>query len=404
MAPPGCVAQKPDARDRESRSIMGIHERSYYRDEPPRRSAWGGGGGRRLGGMSAWSITTWIIAINVAVFVVDAFMAKHGLPVYQSHTQLVEDLPANRVVSEGYVVFDQLGRPVEIDANIVGTVVHKLVLDADSQQLVGTQDYLVRPPLEALGHFSTYRGFGRLEVWRLVTFQFLHSRTSIWHLAFNMFGLFIFGRIVEETLGRRKYLAFYLVSGIFGGLLYLLLNLVSVLFHVDLPGALAVDARTPLIGASAGVFGVIMACAYIAPKMMVRLLFPPISLTMRTMAYAYLALAVFNLLRSGSNAGGDAAHVGGAIAGAYFIRNSHLLLDFFDIFGDSRKRKRPGSSAVKRPTPSAAAKRRAREESQVDAILAKVKDEGIASLTDKEKKLLAGDTKRRRGDSNGRGG
>lgn len=386
---------------------MGIYDRGYYRDEPPRRGGGGAGSGYRFRGLSAWSVTTWIIAINVAVFVVDAFMSSHGLPVYRADTKLVEVLPPDLVVGKDYVALDQLGRPSETKANIVGTRVYRLVLDAKTQRVVATRDYDVRPPLEALGHFSTYRGFGRLEVWRLVTFQFLHDHSSIWHLAFNMFGLFIFGRIVEETLGRRKYLAFYLISGIFGGLLYLLLNLVGVVFHANLPGALAVDARTQLIGASAGVFGVIMACAYIAPKMTVRLLFPPVSMTMRTMAYAYLAFAMFNLLfgqrLNMGNQGGDAAHIGGALAGAYFIRNSHLLLDFFDVFGDSRKKK-PGAASPKRPKTSPAARSRAREEAQIDAILAKVKDEGIASLTAKEKRLLARDTERRRGGPHGGGG
>ena len=371
---------------------MGIAERSYSRDEPTR-----GGGAFRFRGVSAWSITTWIIAINVAVFVIDAFLSQHGLPVYRSDTKLVEVLPAQTDESEAYFALDQLGRPVETSPRVVGTLVHKLVLERGTTRLVATRDFVVRPPLEALGHFSTYRGFGRLEVWRLVTFQFLHDHSSIMHLAFNMFGLFIFGRIVEDTLGRRKYLAFYLVSGIFGGLLFLILNLVGVVFHAHLPGALAVDARTQLIGASAGVFGVIMACAYIAPKMLVRLLFPPISMTMRTMAYAYLALAVFNLLRSGQNAGGDAAHVGGAIAGAYFIRNSHLLLDFFDVLGDSRKKQPRRPVAPRRPKPPAEVARRVREEARIDAILAKVSDKGLNSLTAKEKKLLARDSMRRRG-------
>ena len=371
---------------------MGIAERSYSRDEPTR-----GGGAFRFRGFSAWSVTTWIIAINVAVFMIDAFLGQHGLPVYRSDTKLVEVLPLQTEESEAYFAFDQLGRPVETKPRVVGTLVHKLVLERGTTRLVATRDFVVRPPLEALGHFSTYRGFGRLEVWRLVTFQFLHDHASIMHLAFNMFGLFIFGRIVEDTLGRRKYLAFYLVSGIFGGLLFLILNLVGVVFHANLPGALAVDARTQLIGASAGVFGVIMACAYIAPKMLVRLLFPPISMTMRTMAYAYLALAVFNLLRSGQNAGGDAAHVGGAIAGAYFIRNSHLLLDFFDVFGDSRKKQARKPGAPRRPKPPAETARRAREEARIDAILAKVSDKGLQSLTTKEKRLLARDSMRRRG-------
>jgi membrane associated rhomboid family serine protease len=373
---------------------MGIYDRSYYRDEPTRG---GGRGAFRFRGFSAWSITTWIIAINVAVFVIDAFMSQHGLPVYRSDTKLVEVPPAQTEVTKAYYAMDELGRPVETKARTVGTVVRRLVLEQGTTRVVATQDYEVRPPLEALGHFSTYRGFRRLEVWRLVTFQFLHDHSSVLHLGFNMFGLFIFGRIVEETLGRRKYLAFYLVSGIFGGLLFLILNLVGVVFHAHLPGALAVDARTQLIGASAGVFGVIMACAYIAPKMMVRLLFPPISMTMRTMAYAYLALAVFNLLRSGQNAGGDAAHVGGAIAGAYFIRNSHLLLDFFDVLGDSRKKQASKPGAPRSPKPPPEVARRIREEARIDAILAKVSDKGLNSLTAKEKKLLARDSLRRRG-------
>ncbi len=315
---------------------MGIYDRSYYRDEPPRRGVSGGGsGGFRFRGFSAWSVTTWLIVVNIAI-------------------------------------------------HVLATT--------------------VLPQLYNWGHFSTYTGFQRLEVWRLVTFQFLHSSGSIWHLAFNMFGLYMFGGIVEDTLGRRKYLAFYLVCGVFGGLLYLVLNLLGVVFHVNLPGVLFSDVKTPLIGASAGVFGIIMACAYIAPKMTVRLLFPPIALTMRTMAYAYMGLAVFNLLTGGNNAGGDAAHVGGALAGAYFIRHSHLLLDFFDIFGDSRKKKRPGGAPATRAKPSAAKRRRVSEEARIDAILTKVKDEGIGSLTAKEKKLLARDTERRRGGTGGGGG
>ena len=79
-------------------------------------------------------------------------------------------------------------------------------------------------PFFYYGHFSTDYLFG-LEVWRLITFQFLHG--SMTHLFFNLFGLWIFGSLVEQTLGSKKYLAFYLVCGIFGGLMYLLLNLMG---------------------------------------------------------------------------------------------------------------------------------------------------------------------------------
>lgn len=308
---------------------MGIADRGYYQDEP---GGYGGrgGGGFRMPGLSALSVTTWLIVVNVVIHV----LANTALPqMYQ------------------------------------------------------------------WGHFSTFQGFQRLEVWRLVTFQFLHDPNSILHLAFNMFGLWVFGGIVEQTLGRRKYLAFYLVCGIFGGLLYLLLNLLGGIFNIRLPGVLFADPKTPLIGASAGVFGVIMACAYIAPTMVVQLIFPPISMKMRTLAYIYVGIAAVNLLLGGRNAGGDAAHIGGALAGAYFIRNSHLLLDFFDVWKDSRKQKRPGGgrSPAGGGGASKAERRRASEEAEIDAILAKIQEQGIGSLNAREKKLLAKDTERRRG-------
>jgi membrane associated rhomboid family serine protease len=308
---------------------MGIHDRGYYRDDGPPGALGASPERFRFRGFSAWSVTTWLIVVNVAVHLV---------------------------------------------ANLVPAL-----------------------HLYDFGHLSTYFAYNRLEVWRLVTFQFLHSHTSLLHLGFNMIGLWIFGGIVEEALGRRKYLAFYLVCGIFGGLLFLVLNLAGILLHANIPGVLFEDPRTPLIGASAGVFGVIMACAYIAPKMMVNLLFPPVSLTMRMLAYIYFGIALFNVLVGGSNAGGDAAHVGGALAGAFFVRNSHLLLDFFDVLGDSRKK--PGGSRAggRRKKADRAAQKRAGDEAEIDRILAKVKDEGLMSLSAREKKLLAKDTERKRG-------
>ncbi|MCB1282387.1 MAG: rhomboid family intramembrane serine protease, partial [Salinibacterium sp.] len=109
--------------------------------------------------------------------------------------------------------------------------------------------------LHDLGHFSTAKAFfdiqsdGKLilnlQVWRFVTFQFLHDLGSIWHIVLNMFGLWIFGRTVEQYLGGKKYLAFYLVCGIFGALLYLLLNLLGSM-GLHIPGVMMSDPHTPL--------------------------------------------------------------------------------------------------------------------------------------------------------------
>lgn len=240
--------------------------------------------------------------------------------------------------------------------------------------------------LQRYGHFSTVELIKGLEFWRVLTFQFLHA--NVMHVALNMFGLWVFGKLVEEYLGFKRYAAFYLVCGVFGAVMYMVLNLLGYLTisagYGHIPGTITNSIASPLIGASAGVFGVIVAAAYVQPKAMMQLIFPPVSLPLKTLAYLYVGIAFFNLVIGSSNAGGEAAHIGGAIAGYFFIRNSHLLRDFFDVFSDSRK-------------PKAAAKTKReidRTRAELDRILAKVSASGIHSLTDKEKRTLSEATQR----------
>ncbi len=294
---------------------MGLADREYARRRPPPSG---------LGAARGLSVTTWLIIINIAIHVI-------GLGMFA--TQPPTGLP-------------------------------------------GAWSWL-----HQFGYFSTEKAFFYLsggtltlnfQVWRLITFQFLHDPNTIWHLLLNMLGLYIFGRTVEQYLGSKKYLAFYLVCGIFGALLYVLMGVT---------GILVTDPRMPLIGASAGVFGVILACAYIAPDTVVQLIFPPIPLKMKFFAYGYVALAAWNLITGGHNAGGDAAHLGGAAAGYFFIRRSHLLTDFFDVLNNSKKPAKPGRASRRKAGGSAS-------RSDVDRILAKVSQHGLASLSDKEKKIL----------------
>ena len=100
-----------------------------------------------------------------------------------------------------------------------------------------------------------------LEFWRFVTFQFLHANWL--HLFFNMLALWIFGPLVEAHMGFKRYAAFYLMCGIAGALMYLALNLAAILIGpaANIPGLLSNDPRVSLVGASAGVFGVLMAAA-----------------------------------------------------------------------------------------------------------------------------------------------
>lgn len=297
---------------------MGIYDRDYVNTQrgigSPNQP---NGGGRVFARSPDWSVTTWLIVINIAIYIL-MFMF---------------------------------------------------------------------PVIFHAGKLTVHDGFERLEVWRLITFQFLHSPSSIAHIGFNMLGLWIFGPIVEQYLGRKKYLAYYLTCGLFGGLLFVVLNVLGNVLNFQVPGLLTYDFKSPLVGASAGVFGVIVACAYISPKTEIMLLFPPIPMKMRTFAYGYVAIALISLLMGRSNAGGEAAHVGGAIAGFIFIRHSHLLTDFFDVFGDSRdpkSRKSKKTSTYRNykntdgPHPD-----------EIDAILEKVSKHGLSSLSDKDKKKLS---------------
>jgi membrane associated rhomboid family serine protease len=219
-------------------------------------------------------------------------------------------------------------------------------------------------------------------VWRLIGFQFLHANSM--HLLFNMVALFFFGPMVERYLGAKRYLAFYLLCGICGALLYLALNLlgyvVALFTHgpVAIPWLLFNSPYQPLVGASAGIFGVLMAGAYLAPNEMVALFFV-LPMRLVTLAYGLVILAVVTVAFGGPNAGGEAGHLGGAAAGFYFIRHPHHLHGFFDFLGwvdPTSHHYRRGRGA------------RGGRGSEVDRVLAKVTATGLDSLSEREKRIL----------------
>ena len=246
-------------------------------------------------------------------------------------------------------------------------------------------------PLQKWLHFSTKKVIGGAQLWRLVGFQFLHADMT--HLLFNMIALFFFGPLVEQFLGRKRYLAFYLLCGVFGALLYLCLNLlgwvwITQLGLPEMPGLLFNATGVPLIGASAGVFGVIIGGALLQPNVKV-LLFFIIPMRLATLAMALIAISVIFILFGLDNAGGEAAHLGGAIAGWYFIKRPEQLHGLFNFFGrvDPTSRHFAIKGGKKRGG-------RGPDDRQVDRILDKISREGLQSLSKKEKRILAEASKR----------
>jgi membrane associated rhomboid family serine protease len=252
---------------------MGLADRDYHRSPSSPTTT--------FGSARMWSINTWLIIINVAVFVIDNILFRTGFAI---------DF---RITVDGETI---------------------------SRQLMG--------PLTYLGHFSAYFALYHFQIWRFITFQFLH--VSGQHLLFNMIGLFFFGPMIENYLGSRRYLAFYLICGIAGAISYLVLWSMHIL--IDSPW-------TQLVGASAGIFGVLMAAAQVAPDSTI-LIYGIIPMRLRMMAYILLGIAVYTVLTAGNNAGGEAAHLGGAIAGFALIKNPRVL-NFFEFRPRPRMRYRP---------------------------------------------------------------
>ena len=146
----------------------------------------------------------------------------------------------------------------------------------------------------------------------------------------------MFGPMIESYLGRRRFLAFYLLCGASGAGMYMILWQLGILRGTVIPGVGDISPIVPLVGASAGIFGVLVAAAMVAPNATIMLLFPPIPMSLKTFAWVLIGIAVFTVFTSGHNAGGEAAHLGGAAMGAALMSNPRVL----NIFDPATWRKR----------------------------------------------------------------
>ncbi len=140
--------------------------------------------------------------------------------------------------------------------------------------------------------------------WQLVTYGFIHA--DINHIFFNMLALLMFGAPLEYTWGTKRFLQYYFVCVVGAGLTYL-------------AWAAVMHIQSPVIGASGGVFGLLLAYGMLFPKQQVMLLFPPIPMTARTLVIGY---GVIELLTGVWGTGNTAhfAHLGGMLFGWLMIR------------------------------------------------------------------------------------
>lgn len=198
--------------------------------------------------------------------------------------------------------------------------------------------------------------------WTLLTYMFLH--TDFFHVLFNVLLLYFTGNLFQSILGEKRLLYVYIMSGLAGALLLLILQILW-------PGI----SGTYLLGASAAVMGIIAAQAIYTPDFSVNLFF------VLQIPFKYFALITFiisTLLDFSFNTGGKITHIGGAAFGLIY---AYLLKRGTDIQALSLFRKKPS-----RYFPSK--KRFKDEEEYLDYLLDKIATKGYHSLTKQEKEDL----------------
>jgi len=156
--------------------------------------------------------------------------------------------------------------------------------------------------------FSLYGGMGFMP-WQLLTYGFMHG--SIGHLLFNMLALVMFGAPLEQVWGQRRFLSYFLLCVAGAGLCQLLVATWSVQ-HDGL--------MISTIGASGGVFGLLLAYGLLFPNQRVMLLFPPLPMKARTLVIVYGVISLLFGVTGTQSGVAHFAHLGGMLFGWLIIR------------------------------------------------------------------------------------
>ena len=224
--------------------------------------------------------------------------------------------------------------------------------------------------------------------WTILTYAFVHDLSGIFHILFNMLIFYWFGKLFVEYLGSDKLIALYVLGALAGGLAYLLVYN-TIPFYVERVGAFH-----GMVGASAAVYAVVVATATLIPDYTFFLLF---LLPVRIKYIAAVALVVSFIGSVGDNAGGNIAHLGGALMGFVYLKQLQSGVNWgswitatIDWFKGLLAPK-PKVKVTYRKQYSESQKPRAKasiSQDEIDAILDKISDAGYESLTKEEKEKL----------------
>ena len=280
------------------------------------------------------------------------------------------------------------------------------------------QDVLMRMGIDLNATFGlNFFLADNFRIWQLFTYMFMHG--GLMHLFFNMFALWMFGMVIERTLGTKRFLIYYLFCGVGAGICQELWQFGEFYFtgmmaydNVNLSGTIIPMEmflnQWITVGASGACYGVLLAFGVLYPEQRIMLLIPPIPMKAKYFVIAYAAIELFSAFSSNGNIA-HFAHLGGMLFGWLLLRywrrqqkrsqyrnriyingeKPTILQRIRNVFDYERRKK----TAPQAPKTSHSADheynlRRKQEEERLDAILDKVRQSGYDSLTAQEKQEL----------------
>jgi membrane associated rhomboid family serine protease len=236
--------------------------------------------------------------------------------------------------------------------------------------------------------------------WTVFTYMFLHE--GLFHILFNMLFLYWFGLLIHQYLGSRKLANLYILGGIFGAVFYVLIYNLAPYFSASVDSSM-------MLGASAGVFAIVVGAATLTPNTTFFLLIlGPVKIVY--IAAFYVILSFANSI--GANAGGEIAHLGGALLGYLYIVQLRKGVDlgkpvqkvgmFFEGLFSGRKSKVKVSYRKAKTTSTGStfggfkpasespvtANKELISQDEIDRILDKIAEKGYDGLTKEEKRKL----------------
>ena len=227
-----------------------------------------------------------------------------------------------------------------------------------------------------------------LRPWTIITYAFMHDLYSLFHILFNMIALYWFGRLFIEYLGSDKLIAIYLLGALAAGFCYL------GVFNT-IPFFKNQSAFSGMVGASGAIFAIMVAAATLTPNYTFFLLFfGPVKI--KYIAAFYIVLSFLGSVQS--NAGGNIAHLGGALMGFVYIKQLQVGVNWggwitatLSWFGDlfsSRPKVKVSYRKNERASEKKGAPLSGISQQEIDDILDKISDGGYESLSKDEREKL----------------